>query len=132
MPTIWRGSASLSSILVGSLLMVCSLFPAKSEAYINIRSWHIHCWPIVGRIVDTHGPRISLVETFVCCLAGYAGLKRVFDDGVAPGATLSSMHFTMLVLRLSFTGFGAMGLSCAVNGVFFFPLSDEHCVGEHL
>ena len=98
--------------------------------------------PIVGRIVDTHGPRIPLMGAFVCCLAGYAGIKCMFDGGVAAGGTLSSGHFAMLVLCSSFTGFGAIGgVSSAINTTaksfppsmvcYFLPLSAEHCVSEH-
>ena len=98
--------------------------------------------PIVGRIVDAHGPRVPLMGAFVCCLAGYAGIKYIFDDGVAAGATLSSGHFAMLVLCSSITGFGAIGgLSSAINTTAksfppsmvcsFFPLPEEYRVGEH-
>jgi len=66
----------------------------------------------------------------------------MFDDGVTAGATLSSVHFAMLVLCSSFTGFGAIGcLSSAVDTAAksfppsmvcsFFPLSEGCCVGEH-
>jgi len=96
----------------------------------------------VGRIVDARGPRIPLMVAFVCCLAGYAEIKRMFDNGVAAGTTLSSGHFAMLVLCSSFTGFGAIGgLSSAINTTAksfppsmvcsFLPLSEEHCVGKH-
>ena len=79
---------------------------------------------------------------FVCCLVGYAGIKRMFDNGVTAGATLSSGHFPMLVLCSSLTGFGAIaGLSSAINTTAksfppsmvcsFFPFSGEHRVGEH-
>jgi len=78
----------------------------------------------------------------VFCFAGYAGIKGIFDGGVATGATLSSGHFAMLVLCSSFTGVGAIsGLSSAINTTaksfppsmvcYFVPLSGEHCVGEH-
>ncbi|KIM70849.1 hypothetical protein SCLCIDRAFT_1143213, partial [Scleroderma citrinum Foug A] len=49
--------------------------------------------PIVGRIVDAHGPWIPLIGAFVCCLTGYAWIKCMFDVGVAPGGTLLGAFF---------------------------------------
>lgn len=72
--------------------------------------------PILGRVVDAHGPRIPLIKAFIFCLVGYGGIKRMFDEGVGPGEILSPLQFATLVLYSSLTGFGAGGaISSAVN-----------------
>ncbi|KAI6160927.1 major facilitator superfamily domain-containing protein [Pisolithus thermaeus] len=72
--------------------------------------------PIWGRIVDSRGPRIPLTTAFVCFLVGYAGMKRMYDEGTDSGTSISPAHFALLVICSLLTGLGAnAGLASAVN-----------------
>ncbi|KAI6160520.1 major facilitator superfamily-domain-containing protein [Pisolithus thermaeus] len=72
--------------------------------------------PIWGRIVDSRGPRIPLTTAFVCFLVGYAGMKRMYDEGTDSGTSISPAHFALLVICGFLTGLGAnAGLASAVN-----------------
>ncbi|KAL4067164.1 major facilitator superfamily domain-containing protein [Scleroderma yunnanense] len=65
--------------------------------------------PIWGRIVDVQGPRIPLTGAFVCLLVGYTGIKRIYDDGIGPGTSISPVHFAVLIICALLTGLGAVG-----------------------
>ncbi|KIK91177.1 hypothetical protein PAXRUDRAFT_831061 [Paxillus rubicundulus Ve08.2h10] len=72
--------------------------------------------PIWGRIVDTKGPRIPLIGAFLLLLVGYLGIKKMYDDGIGDAATVSSLHFAVLVLCGFMTGLaGNAGLAAAAN-----------------
>ncbi|KAH7881863.1 major facilitator superfamily domain-containing protein [Phlebopus sp. FC_14] len=72
--------------------------------------------PVWGRIVDLKGSRIPLIGAFVCLLFGYSGIKRMYDDGVGDGATVSTFHFAVLVACGFMTGLGGnAGLAASVN-----------------
>ncbi|KIJ58855.1 hypothetical protein HYDPIDRAFT_101889 [Hydnomerulius pinastri MD-312] len=72
--------------------------------------------PVWGRIVDLRGPRIPLIGASICLLLGYSGIKRIYDDGVGGGTTVSALHFAVLVMCGFMTGLGGnAGLGAAVN-----------------
>ncbi|KAI6160923.1 major facilitator superfamily domain-containing protein [Pisolithus thermaeus] len=72
--------------------------------------------PIWGRIVDFRGPQIPLVGAFVFSLVGYAGLKRMYDEGADSETSISSAHFLLLMVCSLLTGLGAhAGVVAAVN-----------------
>ncbi|KAI5994033.1 major facilitator superfamily domain-containing protein [Pisolithus albus] len=72
--------------------------------------------PIWGRIVDSRGPRIPLIGAFLCFLAGYTGIKRMYDAGTDSGTSISAAHFTLLVVCGLLTGLGAnAGIASAIN-----------------
>ena len=65
--------------------------------------------PVWGRIADAKGTRIPLIGAFISLLVGYMGIKRMYDDGIGSGASISPVHFAILVLCALLTGFGAIG-----------------------
>ena len=66
--------------------------------------------PIWGRIVDSQGPRIVFVLSFVFLLGGYSGIKHQFDSGLPSGtSTLPALSFYILVLCNFLTGCGSFG-----------------------
>lgn len=72
--------------------------------------------PIWGRIVDFRGAQIPLTGAFVFSLAGYAGMKRMYDEGTDSGTSVSPAHFLLLVICSLLTGLGAhAGVTAAVN-----------------
>jgi len=72
--------------------------------------------PVCGRIVDAKGPRITLMGAFISLLVGYTGIKYIYDDGIGSGASISPVHFAMLVMCSFLTGLGAIGgLSSAIS-----------------
>ncbi|KAG9309730.1 major facilitator superfamily domain-containing protein [Chiua virens] len=72
--------------------------------------------PAWGRIVDRKGPRIPLIGASICLLVGYFGIKQMYDDGIGNGATVSALHFTLLVACGFLTGMGGnAGLGAAIN-----------------
>ncbi|KAF9224559.1 MFS general substrate transporter [Gyrodon lividus] len=72
--------------------------------------------PVWGRIVDLRGPRIPLIGASICLLVGYAGIKRIYDDGIGDAATVSPLHIAVLVMCGFMTGLGGnAGLGAAVN-----------------
>ncbi|KIK95478.1 hypothetical protein PAXRUDRAFT_826958 [Paxillus rubicundulus Ve08.2h10] len=72
--------------------------------------------PIWGRIVDIKGPRIPLIGAFTFLLIGYSGIKKIYDDGIDDAATVSALHFAVLVLCGFMTGLGGVaGLAPALN-----------------
>ena len=72
--------------------------------------------PVWGRIVDRKGPRIPLIGACISLLVGYLGIKQMYDDGIGDGATVSSLHFTLLVVCGFLTGSGSnAGFGAAIN-----------------
>ncbi|KAI6098042.1 major facilitator superfamily domain-containing protein [Pisolithus croceorrhizus] len=72
--------------------------------------------PIWGRIVDSRGPRIPLIGAFVCFLFGYAGMKCMYDGGTGSETSISTTHFSLLIICGLLTGLGAnAGIISAVN-----------------
>ncbi|KIJ58792.1 hypothetical protein HYDPIDRAFT_44335 [Hydnomerulius pinastri MD-312] len=72
--------------------------------------------PVWGRIVDLRGPRIPFIGASICPLFGYSGIKRIYDDGVGGGTTVSALHFAVLVVCGFMTGLrGNARLGAAVN-----------------
>lgn len=72
--------------------------------------------PVWGRIADAKGTRIPLIGAFISLLVGYMGIKRMYDDGIGSGSSISPVHFAILVLCALLTGFGAIGgLSSALS-----------------
>ena len=66
--------------------------------------------PIWGRIVDSQGPRILFLLSFVFLLGGYSGIKHLYDSGPPPGtSTLPALNFYILVLCSFLTGCGSFG-----------------------
>ncbi|KIJ21221.1 hypothetical protein PAXINDRAFT_165940 [Paxillus involutus ATCC 200175] len=69
-----------------------------------------------GRIVDIKGPRIPLIAAFTFLLIGYSGIKKMYDDGIGDAATVSALHFAVLVLCGFMTGLGGTaGMAAALN-----------------
>ncbi|GLB33202.1 putative MFS general substrate transporter [Lyophyllum shimeji] len=73
--------------------------------------------PIWGRIVDLRGPRILLASSFALLLAGYSGIRYIYDSGIpASSTTISTFTFCVLVVCSFMTGSGGnAGLTSAVN-----------------
>ncbi|GLB33203.1 putative MFS general substrate transporter [Lyophyllum shimeji] len=73
--------------------------------------------PIWGRIADLHGPRLPLASAFSLLLAGYSGIRFIYDAGVPASSTaIPSFSFCALVLCSFMTGVGSnAGLNSAVN-----------------
>jgi len=69
--------------------------------------------PFLGKLADSRGPRLSLAVSFVLLLAGYLGIKGVYDaseDNTEPakGGTLF-----ILILFGFITGVGSDAGYCA-------------------
>ena len=72
--------------------------------------------PVWGKLVDSRGPRILLVGAFVCLLAGYSGIRSLYDAGLDEGERLSNMHLSLMILCGFLTGLGGnAGLTSAIN-----------------
>jgi hypothetical protein len=73
--------------------------------------------PLWGHIVDVHGPRRLLASGFFLLLAGYSGIRFIFDTGIPPGAsTISTPTFCALVACKLMTGAGGnCGIMSALN-----------------
>ncbi|KAG8220377.1 major facilitator superfamily domain-containing protein [Butyriboletus roseoflavus] len=72
--------------------------------------------PVWGRIVDRKGPRIPLIGASICLFVGYLGIKQMYDDGIGNDATVSVLHFALLVTCGFMTGLGGnAGLGAAIN-----------------
>ncbi|KAF8812664.1 MFS general substrate transporter [Phlegmacium glaucopus] len=66
--------------------------------------------PVLGRIVDSRGPRIIFIVSFAFLLGGYSGIKYFYDSGLPPDTnTLPTLSFYLLVLCTFLTGSGGMG-----------------------
>ena len=66
--------------------------------------------PFLGRIVDSHGPRLLFVIGFALLLGGYSGIKYLYDSGRPPGTiALPALSFYLLVLCSFLTGTGGFG-----------------------
>jgi MFS family permease len=66
--------------------------------------------PIWGRMVDSRGPRILYLLSFVFLLGGYSGIKHLYDSGPPPGTSaLPALSFYILVLCSFMTGCGSFG-----------------------
>ena len=73
--------------------------------------------PVWGKIVDSRGPRILLVCSFLFLLGGYSGMRYLYDTGLPSDVEhLSIIAFCTLVLFSYLTGAGGNGgLVSAVN-----------------
>ncbi|KAF8994344.1 hypothetical protein BDQ17DRAFT_1431105 [Cyathus striatus] len=76
--------------------------------------------PILGRLVDTRGPRILILSASILLFLGYGGIKLIYDTGLpadsSPETTLPFGRFLLLVLCSFLTGAGGdAGLMSAVN-----------------
>ncbi|KAF9530910.1 major facilitator superfamily domain-containing protein [Crepidotus variabilis] len=73
--------------------------------------------PIWGRIVDSRGPKILLACGFTFLLAGYLGMRYLFDAGLPEGVKhLSTPSFLLLSTFSFLTGAGGNGgLTSSVN-----------------
>lgn len=63
--------------------------------------------PLLGKIVDSRGPRILLVCAFIFLISGYLGMKFFYDSGLPPEAkSLPNFIFGALILCLFLVGSG--------------------------
>ncbi|KAJ4472799.1 major facilitator superfamily domain-containing protein [Lentinula edodes] len=70
--------------------------------------------PILGKIVDSRGPKSLLLSGFVLLLAGYSGIRLVYDAGLPENITaLSTAMFALLIACSFMTGVGGNGGLCA-------------------
>ncbi|KAJ3719285.1 major facilitator superfamily domain-containing protein [Lentinula raphanica] len=70
--------------------------------------------PILGKIVDSRGPKSLLLSGFVLLLAGYSGIRFIYDAGLAKDVeTLSTAMFILLIACSFMTGVGGNGGLCA-------------------
>ncbi|KAJ3777370.1 major facilitator superfamily domain-containing protein [Lentinula raphanica] len=70
--------------------------------------------PILGKIVDSRGPKSLLLSGFVLLLAGYSGIRFIYDAGLAKDVeTLSTAMFIFLIGCSFMTGVGGNGGLCA-------------------
>ena len=73
--------------------------------------------PLWGHIVDARGPRPLLFSGFFLLLAGYSGIRFIFNAGIPPGAdTIPTSTFCALVVCKLMTGAGGnCGITSALN-----------------
>ncbi|KAE9407188.1 hypothetical protein BT96DRAFT_971416 [Gymnopus androsaceus JB14] len=73
--------------------------------------------PIWGKIVDSRGPKSLLLSGFVLLLAGYSGIRLIYDAGLpANTSTLSTAMLALLIACSFMTGVGGNGgLAAAIN-----------------
>jgi MFS family permease len=76
--------------------------------------------PIWGKIVDSGGPKKPFICAFLFLLAGYSGIKYIYDFGAQSfqdsSSTLSESTFAFLLLSAVLTGAGGnAGLTSSVN-----------------
>ncbi|THH17574.1 hypothetical protein EW146_g3249 [Bondarzewia mesenterica] len=72
--------------------------------------------PFWGKLVDARGPRVLLVGAFVFLLAGYSGIRGVYDAGLDEGERLSNLHLSFMIFCGFLTGLGGnAGLTSAIN-----------------
>ncbi|KAJ3740820.1 major facilitator superfamily domain-containing protein [Lentinula detonsa] len=70
--------------------------------------------PILGKIVDTRGPKSLLLSGFVLLLSGYSGIRIIYDAGLPKDVTtLSTVMFALLIACSFMTGVGGNGGLCA-------------------
>ena len=70
----------------------------------------------MGKIVDARGPRLLLIAAFILLLAGYSGIRDIFDAGLDNAAELSRVRLFLLVLCSFITGVGGhAGMASAMN-----------------
>ncbi|KAJ3998319.1 major facilitator superfamily domain-containing protein [Lentinula boryana] len=70
--------------------------------------------PILGKIVDTRGPKSLLLSGFVLLLSGYSGIRIIYDAGLPKDVTtLSTAMFALLIACSFMTGVGGNGGLCA-------------------
>ena len=63
--------------------------------------------PLLGKIVDSRGPRILLVCAFIFLISGYFGMKYFYDSGLPPEAkSLPNLIFGALIVCLFLVGSG--------------------------
>jgi MFS family permease len=76
--------------------------------------------PIWGKIVDSDGPKKPFICAFLFLLAGYSGIKYIYDFGSQTfhdsTSTLSESAFMFLLFSSILTGAGGnAGLTSSVN-----------------
>jgi MFS family permease len=72
--------------------------------------------PVLGRIVDSKGPRPLLIAAFIFLLSGYSGIRGIFDAGLGKGEELSRLRFVLIVLCSFLSGVGGhAGMASAMN-----------------
>ncbi|KAJ8521826.1 hypothetical protein ONZ45_g1531 [Pleurotus djamor] len=69
---------------------------AKLETQASITGAYMS-GPVWGKIVDARGPRILLASAAVFLLSGFLGIRKLFDDGVFPGTSLTTFCFGVLI-----------------------------------
>lgn len=70
--------------------------------------------PILGRIIDSYGPRIPIACAFVFHIIGYAAIKQLYDSGLPPHVTtLPTLIFVALVLCTLLVGSGGTAADLA-------------------
>ena len=63
--------------------------------------------PLLGKIVDSRGPRILLVCSFIFLISGYLGMKYFYDSGLPPEEkSLPNSILGALILCLFLVGSG--------------------------
>lgn len=72
--------------------------------------------PLWGKLVDARGPRLLMACAFVSLLAGYSGIRGMYEAGLDDGEKLSKVHLAFLLLCGFLTGLGgSAGVCGAVN-----------------
>lgn len=72
--------------------------------------------PVLGKIVDSRGPRPLLIAAFIFLLSGYSGIRGIFDAGLGNGDELSRLGLITLVLCSFLSGVGGhAGMASAMN-----------------
>jgi hypothetical protein len=72
--------------------------------------------PVLGRIVDTKGPRPLLIAAFIFLLSGYTGIRGIFDAGLGKEEELSRLRFVLIVMCSFLSGVGGhAGMASAMN-----------------
>lgn len=102
--------------LAGNGAILCSSWIFAQDTYFIIVGVY-SSGPVWGKIVDSRGPRILLVCSFLFLLGGYSGMRYLYDTGLpADVEHLSIIAFCALVLFSYLTGAGGNGgLVSSVN-----------------
>lgn len=72
--------------------------------------------PLLGRLVDTMGPRFPLIVAAICYFIGFGGVSYIYSAGAGTGTSLSWSLFLVLIVCNTLSGLGTSAtISVAYN-----------------
>ncbi|KAI6119233.1 hypothetical protein EV401DRAFT_1963456 [Pisolithus croceorrhizus] len=94
--------------------MIFSAYAPQLGARLHVSHTQLNIIGLAG--IDSRGPQIPLAGASVCSIPGYAGIKRMYDDGTGLGTSVSTAHFALLITCGFLTALGARaGIISAIN-----------------